>query len=142
MRICNWYTESPRYVRCANFAIEGTSRCIEHQEVKPPRQGELTEAERRAVLERYDYTCVQCGLQGNQVDHIIPLEDFSPGQKHRANVLSNLQVLCDKHHKEKTRKQLRDKAEEGLGHVNFFDTSTSARNRKKKRRRAQGIWYK
>ena len=142
MRICNYYTETPRYQRCSNAAIEGSSHCAEHQQPTPVRAGELSDAVKNKVREQYGHVCAECGAPAKEVDHIVPLAEFSPGQKHLANLMSNLQLLCETHHKRKTAEQLRAEAERNLNGINFYDTSTSARNRKKKRRRAQGIWYK
>lgn len=58
----------------------------------------------RLVVRRRDgYTCRMCGSYGREVDHIIPV---SEGGQY---VLSNLQVLCVGHHREKTLRERRAK---------------------------------
>ena len=57
---------------------------------------------RRRVLDSANWKCSQCGLYGNEVDHRQPL--------HRGGDAwgtSNLQVLCRRHHIEKTRRENR-----------------------------------
>ena len=56
------------------------------------------EAARRAVLDRDNWTCQQCGKYGNECDHREPL---SAGGKPYA--LGNLQTLCRTCHIAKTR---------------------------------------
>lgn len=137
-RICNWSTETPRFQRCLELAEPGTYRCKDHQTKKVYRRsGELTEAVKRVVRERFNYECAVCGEYANEVDHIVELNEFAPTEKHRANMLSNLQLLCSKHHLEKTNGYRTSLIED----MQFHDYSTSARNRKKKRRKKQGFYY-
>lgn len=137
-RLCNWSTETPRFQRCLNIAEPGTYRCAEHQTKKVYRRsGDLTGPMKKIVRKKYDYRCAVCGEKANQVDHIRELNEFPPDKKYLANMLSNLQLLCDKHHEEKTNTYRTSLVEE----PDYFDYSTSGRNRKKKRRKRQGFYY-
>ena len=138
-RYCNWSTESPRFQRCRAIAEPGTYRCSEHQTKKVyKRSGDLTTAMKNAIRKRDNFECAVCGEYADEVDHVVELNEFGPDEKHLANRPSNLQLLCGKHHKDKTgayRKSL-------IVEDDVHDTSTTARNRKKKRRRAQGFYYR
>lgn len=130
-RYCNWSTETPRFQRCRQIAVEGTYRCEEHQIKRKTRKGHLSGSQRAAVRQAFGGVCAipGCTQSAHEVDHIVEVNEFAPDEKWKANLPSNLQVLCFKHHLMKTneyRKSLID-----LGDPN--DTSTSARNRKKKR---------
>lgn len=57
---------------------------------------------RRRVLDAGRWRCAECGRYGNEVDHVKPL--------HRGGDAwdaANLQVLCKRHHIEKTRSENR-----------------------------------
>jgi hypothetical protein len=57
------------------------------------RERHLTSAQRNFILERDAHTCRICGHPGNEVDHISG----------SSNDESNLQVLCDRCHNDKTK---------------------------------------
>lgn len=137
-KMCTWFTESPRYERCFNHALPGKSRCTEHfREVqKRPRQFGLTEEVKQYVRQRDDFTCMNCGNAGYEVDHIVELAEFSGIEKNQANLPSNLQTLCRECHLEKTNRYRREAAIE----TNYHDRSISARARKKQRMRKRGFY--
>lgn len=122
-----------------NFAEEGKSRCAEHRLKKRPRSGNLTTEQKEQVRKSYGGTCAEpgCSAEAFEVDHIVELNEFPEEEKWRANLQGNLQVLCFYHHQLKT--ALYRKSKIDVGDPN--DRSTSPRNRKKKRRRAQGFYY-
>ena len=63
------------------------------------------DAVRRAVFERDDYRCVECGRAGRlEVDHVTPLQR-EPGQD--PFDINGLQTLCRACHIEKTRRENR-----------------------------------
>ena len=136
-RYCNWSTETPKFERCLNLAEPGGYRCSEHQIKKRKRTGDMTTAAKDAVRQRDGNVCAQCGQPAHEVDHILELDEFAPDDKWKANLPSNLQLLCFHHHAVKTARYRKEKID--LGDPD--DTSTSARNRKKKRRRQQGFHY-
>lgn len=88
-------------------------------------------------MQRDGWKCVQCGQQATEVNHIVPFSVFPPDEKWKANLPSNLESLCLKHHAIITARQRK----EFIVLDDPNDTSTSARNRKKKRRRKQGFYY-
>lgn len=134
-RFCTYFTENP-YEPCTNIALKGTYRCAEHpQEYNPGRQGDMTEAMRRSILERDNHKCVKCGARAEEVNHIVAFSSFAPEDKWKANMASNLESLCRSCHKEITNEQRR----EWIVVDDMYDFSTSARNRKKKRRRKYGL---
>ena len=135
-RYCTYYTENP-YTPCMNIAVKGTYRCPEHPKTKPHRSGDMTAATRQSVLMRDNYKCVECGQPADEVNHIVPFARFSEEEKWKANMPSNLESLCLKHHAIKTAQQRK----EDIVLDDPNDRSTSARNRKKKRRRKQGFYY-
>ena len=57
---------------------------------------------RRTVLEVSSWRCAQCGRYANEVDHIVPLHQGGDPW-----ALGNLQVLCRRHHIEKTARENR-----------------------------------
>ena len=57
---------------------------------------------RRQVLDAAVWRCAKCGRYGNQVDHIRPLHRGGDAWS-----LDNLQVLCRRHHVEKTQQENR-----------------------------------
>lgn len=136
-RYCNWSTETPRFERCMNLAEEGTYRCAEHAIKKKRREGDLSSSEKNKIREYFGFKCAICGSYATEIDHIEELDTFAPDEKWKANLLSNLQLLCFHHHSVKTARYRKSKID--VGDPN--DRSTSARNRKKKRRRAQGFHY-
>lgn len=139
MRYCNYSVEFPVFERCLNFAEEGKSRCAEHPtKPKKRRSGNLTYDQKERVREQFNHTCAfpGCNNKAHEVDHIVELNEFSEEEKWKANLAGNLQLLCFYHHSLKTAEYRK-----GLIQVDDVnDTSTSARNRKKKRRRAQGFY--
>lgn len=97
----------------------------------------MTASVREAVMRRDDRRCVKCGQPATEVNHIVPFSEFGPGEKWQANVMSNLEALCLKHHAIETAKQRKN----AIILDDPDDRSTSARNRKKKRRRKSGFHY-
>lgn len=139
MKYCNWSTETPKFERCMNIAEEGTYRCKEHPVKKRRRQGDLTNKQRNQVRDSFGGVCAEpgCRKPGHDVDHIVELNEFAPDEKHLANMPSNLQLLCFEHHLIKT-----NEYRQSLIHAKDpNDRSTSARNRKKLRRKIQGFQY-
>lgn len=136
MKYCCWYTETPRYERCMNIAVPGTSRCSEHPVKKRKRAGGLTAAQKAQVKRSFGNRCAVpgCTRPGHDVDHIVELNEFPPDEKWKANLPSNLQLLCFEHHLLKTNSYRRSLVSE----PEPDDRSTSARNRKKLRRKARG----
>lgn len=121
-----------------NIAVKGAYRCEEHPKQLPPgREGDMTSAVRASILARDNYKCVKCGGKATEVNHIVPFGKFPPDEKWKANLPGNLESLCIKDHAVITRKQRRDNIQPNES----YDFSTSARNRKKKRRRKQGFYY-
>ena len=55
---------------------------------------------RRHVLDSAGWRCAKCGGYGGEVDHIRPLHCSGDAWS-----LNNLQVLCRRHHVEKTRRE-------------------------------------
>lgn len=92
----------------------------------------------------YGHVCAVCGGVANEVDHIEPLSSFPFEERHKANLLSNLQLLCRKHHNEKTRQEARDRhGSDGYDPLqDMHNYHKSNRSRKKARQRANNIWYK
>lgn len=136
-RYCNYFTETPRYERCMNLAVEGSSRCADHPIKKKRRTGDLTRAQKEAARKAHHGTCAVpgCTRKAFEVDHIVELNEFSPERRWMANLPSNLQLLCFEHHLLKTNEYRRSMV--GIPDPN--DRSTSARNRKKLRRKARGF---
>lgn len=135
-KLCNWYEEFPKYVRCDNFAEPGEYRCEEHPKEKIyKRSGDLTEAHKDAIRQRDNYQCAVCGEYAIEVDHIEELALFSDADRWKANLASNLQLLCKKHHKNKTNEFRESRAKKD---DDMYDRSISARARKKRRLRNLG----
>ncbi|MDD2326573.1 MAG: hypothetical protein PHW63_11370 [Alphaproteobacteria bacterium] len=122
-----------------NFAEEGKYRCSDHPTKKRKRSGDLTYEQKEEVRASFNHTCAipDCGGEAFEVNHIIELDQFPEEQKWRANLRENLNVLCFYHHQIETARYRKSKIV--IDDVN--DRSTSARNRKKKRRRSQGFHY-
>lgn len=139
VKYCSWHIESPKYQRCMNFAEEGKSRCADHRLKKRARKGNLTASQREMVIKSQGGLCNEPGCHGEaiEVDHIVELDQFEEHEKWKANISSNLQGLCFYHHQLKTADYRKSKI--SLSDPN--DRSTSARNRKKQRRRKQGFYY-
>lgn len=136
-KFCTFYSENP-YEPCLNLAVKGTYRCEEHPKVQPPgRSGDMTSKVRASILARDNHKCVRCGGPATEVNHIIPFSTFSPESQPKANLPDNLESLCMSCHAVETKKQ----RIAGIQPDDTFDFSTSARNRKKKRRRKQGYHY-
>lgn len=133
-RFCTYFTEDP-YTPCMSFAEPGKYRCAQHRK-KPRagRPGDMTQAIRASVLARDHGKCVKCGQPATEVNHIVPFGKFPPDEKWRANLPSNLESLCMHDHAVITARQRQD----DIIIDDPNDTSTSARNRKKKRLRKQG----
>lgn len=139
---CNWTQESP-FQACTALAINGTYRCRAHQVIRPVRYGELSRKEKEAIRARDEHQCVECGRPTEIVDHIVPLSEFDFNERWKANLPSNLQLLCESHHNNKTTDEKRAKHEEPEFDplASMRDRSVSNRARKKARSRAKGIYY-
>lgn len=133
---CAWYTEIPRYEQCIEAAVPGTSRCEEHKIEKRKRKENLTTEAKNAFRKRMGNVCAECNEAAYEVDHIVELNEFPDDEKWKADLPSNLQLLCYEHHLKKTNRYRKEQIV--LSDPN--DYSTSARNRKKKRRRKMGYW--
>lgn len=97
----------------------------------------MTSKVRASILARDNYKCVRCGGPAVEVHHIVAFGTFSPENQHKAHLPDNLESLCMSCHAVETKKQ----RIAGIQPDDTFDFSTSARNRKKKRRRKQGYHY-
>lgn len=133
-KYCTWVTEEPRYQQCHNLAIAGTYRCAEHPAQKIRRIGNLSQAQKEAIRARDNHSCAVCGERANDVDHIQELSTFSHEDLWKANLPSNLQLLCDKHHKKKNKEFAKEKRPEMF----VYDHSVSPRANKKRRMRIEG----
>lgn len=120
-----------------NIALPGSSRCEEHQVKKTKRTESLTTEAKNAFRKRAGNVCAECNEYAYEVDHIIELNEFPEDEKWKADLPSNLQLLCYEHHLRKTNQYKKDQIV--LRDPN--DYSTSARSRKKSRRRKQGFYY-
>lgn len=116
---------------------EGKSgRCEDHPKKKPKRAGDLTTAHKDAIRQRDGHVCAECGEPANEVDHIVEIYHFDEDELWKANLPSNLQLLCGIHHKEKTTKFRREELQKKPADIH--DRSISPRARKKRRMREQG----
>lgn len=136
MKLCNWFVEFPEYRRCFNPVEVGSDRCAKHRRERAPRPGALSQAVKDYVRRRDKYSCAVCGGPALEVDHIRELSSFEDWELPQANSLTNLQLLCDVHHREKTDAYL---ARVARRPVVFHDRSTSARARKRRRLRSLGF---
>ena len=139
-KTCSWRDPVRPSIGCAKRAIFNARngddfRCPSHQRVswegvsdKRRRVPALTEAEKNFVRERDWGVCCYCGAEAREVDHV---KEVSDGGDNRP---SNLQLLCDEHHREKTRRGQEEwKADDAR-------RGTSARAKAKRRRRQQGFY--
>lgn len=133
-KICSW-REGAR--GCSRPAVEAPNgddfRCKEHwrkstlkgaakRQIRP-----LTETEKNYIRERDFHVCRQCGELAREVDHIVEVADGG------TNDPSNLQLLCDRHHNEKTRLS-QEAWRSGIRR------GTSARAQAKRKARAAGLY--
>jgi 5-methylcytosine-specific restriction endonuclease McrA len=88
-------------------------------------------------MARDKHSCVKCGQPASEVNHIKQLSLFPLDERWKANLPSNLEALCLKHHAIITAQQRKD----AIVLDDPDDTSTSARNRKKKRMRKAGYHF-
>ena len=135
-KYCNWVQEFPAYQSCFNMAEGSSGRCDEHPKEKPKRAGNLTTAQKDAIRQRDEGICAECGEPANEVDHIVELYHFDEDELWKANLASNLQLLCKIHHQEKTTKFRREELRTPVADIH--DRSLSPRARKKRRMKAQG----
>lgn len=134
---CSWYREQPKYEACLNMAVPGKSRCEEHALKKVKRAGDMETEAKNAFRKRNGNICAECGAPAYEIDHIVELSEFAPEDKWKANLPSNLQLLCYDHHLRKTN----EFRKEQIVLKDPNDQRTSARNRKKQRRRKRGFYY-
>ncbi len=93
---------------CRTLAVEGTNRCAVHpfipwtkrEGVKRTLVGRRRQVTRDQVAREQPW-CPVCDEQGRmglgtQLDHIVPISAGGSDER------SNLQMLCDAHHREKT----------------------------------------
>lgn len=138
-KTCSWrHPENPG-IGCSKTAVYNRSngddfRCADHLRIswegvsdKKRRIPALTEPQKTFIRERDFGICRFCGEPANEVDHIREVADGGDNRP------SNLQLLCDDHHKEKTRKSQEDWKDDG-------DRGTSPRAVAKRRRRRQGLY--
>lgn len=109
-------------------------RCKEHWRKswvgvsdKKRRVPALTEEQKDYVRERDFHVCRLCGDDANEVDHIHEVADGGDNRP------SNLQLLCDSCHRQKTRTSQESWNDGDRG-------DTSARAQAKRRRRRQGLY--
>lgn len=133
-RFCSWTGNGERFDKCRNLVTGNNYRCPEHQVKRDRSSHRLTEHQKREIREYFQYRCAVagCNERAHQIDHIREITDFPANQMHLANQISNLQLLCDLHHYQKTSRYIRE-------NTPAVDT-TSARNRKHKRMRDNGLW--
>ncbi|AET09763.1 terminase small subunit [Gordonia phage GTE5] len=135
-KLCSWRDSENPSIKCSRRAEQAPNgddfRCKEHWRksfgMKVPRRVRpLTEDEKNYIRERDFHVCRECGAPAHQVDHIVEVVDGG------GNEPSNLQLLCDEHHAEKTRlSQEAWKPDVRRG--------TSARAQAKRRVRAAGLY--
>lgn len=134
-KYCTWNTQEPSFRKCSNLAEPGSYRCKEHPaKITYARVGELSRAQKEAVRKRDSHRCAICGEYANEVDHIVELSTFDYSEVWKANLPSNLQLLCEKHHKEKTKNFRKSQIPTFV----TYDPTISPRANKKKRMKAEG----
>lgn len=137
-KTCSWRDPVRPSIGCAKVAVDGkngdTFRCEAHQRESwagrsdkkravPP----LTEEEKQFIRDRDWHVCAECGEPAHEVDHVVEVADGG------TNAPSNLQLLCDPHHRQKTRlSQEKWKSDDRR--------DTSPRARAKRRRRLRGLY--
>ncbi|AYB69741.1 HNH endonuclease [Gordonia phage KidneyBean] len=135
-KLCSWRDPENMSRKCSRRAEEAPNgddfRCQEHWRksfgTKTPRRVRpLTEDEKNYVRERDFHVCRECGAPAHQVDHIVEVADGG------GNEPSNLQLLCDSHHADKTRAS-QEAWDPGIRR------GTSARAQAKRKTRARGLY--
>ena len=137
-KTCSWRDPDNKRVGCPKTAVIAPNgddfRCQAHW--RKSWQGTsdrkrsvpaLTQAEKDFVRERDWHVCRICGEEAHEVDHIREVADGGDNRP------SNLQLLCDYHHKKKTRASQESWNDGDRG-------DTSARAQAKRRRRRQGLY--
>lgn len=108
-KTCSYRDPERPAISCPKTAVDGRNgddfRCAEHQREsfrgagdKRRRVPPLGKAEKDFIRERDYHVCRQCGAPAHEVDHIVEVADGG------GNNPSNLQLLCDEHHRSKTRR--------------------------------------
>lgn len=106
-KLCSWRDEKDQSKKCRNLAVTAPNgenfRCDEHLRGSWVRGGDknravpaLTQDEKDYIRERDFHVCRVCGEPAIEVDHIDEVADGG------ANDQNNLQLLCGRHHREKT----------------------------------------
>lgn len=135
-KTCSWRSGENPAIGCSRPAVEAPNgddfRCKEHWRKatltgNKGRQRPLTEAEKNYIRERDFHVCRQCGQPAREVDHIVEYADGG------GNDPSNLQLLCDHHHNQKTRLS-QEAWDPGIRR------GTSARAQVKRKARAAGLY--
>ncbi|AXQ62059.1 HNH endonuclease [Gordonia phage Float294] len=135
-KLCSWRDPENMSRKCSRRAEEAPNgddfRCKEHWRksfgVKvPTRDRPLTEDEKNFVRERDFHVCRECGEPAHQVDHIVERIDGG------GNEPSNLQLLCDACHADKTRNS-QEEWRPGIRR------GTSSRAQVKRKARAAGLY--
>ena len=135
-KTCSWRSGENPAIGCSRPAVEAPNgddfRCKEHWRKatltgNKGRQRPLTEAEKNYIRERDFHVCRECGQPAREVDHIVEYADGG------SNDPSNLQLLCDIHHNQKTRLS-QEAWDPGVRR------GTSARAQSKRKARAAGLY--
>lgn len=135
-KLCTWRDENNPSIGCTRLAEVSPNgenfRCSQHFRQAWSGGGErkrrvpaLTQAEKDFVRERDWHVCRICGEPAKEVDHI---QEVADGGDNRP---SNLQLLCDGHHKAKTVRSRMDNT--------VLSGKVSARAKANRRRRRMGI---
>ncbi|WNM69930.1 HNH endonuclease [Rhodococcus phage GuyFagieri] len=137
-KTCSWRSEDGRD-GCAKTAVRSPSgedfRCEAHwrtawqgQSDRRRRVPALTDDEKRFVRERDFGVCRDCGAPAHEVDHIVEVADGGDNRP------SNLQLLCDYHHAQKTRNS------QEAWKSSEVRRGTSSRAKAKRRTRERGLY--
>ena len=106
-KLCSWRDPERESIKCRNLAKVSPSgedfRCEQHWRKswedasdKRRRVPALTQTEKDYIRSRDYHVCRLCGEPAHEVDHIKEIIDGGDNRP------SNLQLLCDPHHREKT----------------------------------------
>lgn len=137
-KMCSWRDRENPSIKCVQTAEEAPNgddfRCRTHwraststsNAARRRRVRPLTREEKEFVRERDWHVCRICGAPAKEVDHIVEVADGG------TNVLSNLQLLCSYHHRQKTTQSRLDRY--------VPDGKVSARADRKRRTRRMGLY--
>lgn len=136
-KLCSWRDPERESIKCRRTAkvspVGEDFRCEEHWRKSWERGGDkkravpaLPHAVKEMVRERDYHICRICGEPANEVDHIDEVVDGG------TNIPSNLQLLCDRHHREKTSARKMQKTP--------LSNNVSAQARRNRQRRRMGLY--